>query len=77
MENEENVNDLESRHPHHPKSRWCISRPKCTLCGECVDACPSKLLSIQDGFVIITTEKTCSECGECYAACGYRAIFFK
>lgn len=57
-----------------PKNHWRIYLDRCTLCGECIDACPSKLLSIKDKMIDL--EEGCSECGDCAAACGQYAITF-
>lgn len=61
------VREPEPRH-------WRIYVDRCTLCGECVDACPSKLLFIKDKMVDV--ESGCTECGDCAAVCSQYAITF-
>lgn len=58
-----------------PKFRWRIYLDRCTLCGECVDACKPQLLQIKDKMVVL--EDGCTQCGDCAAACGYYAITFR
>jgi pyruvate formate lyase activating enzyme len=41
---------------------------KCTGCGSCVDACPSKAISLP-GKIAVTDEKTCAHCGICLDYC--------
>jgi len=37
---------------------------KCTVCGRCVEACPSQAISIVDGRLVID-RKICTACGAC------------
>lgn len=48
----------------------------CTRCGDCVRACPEKVLRIGDGGfpVIDFSHAGCSLCGECRNACTRRAF---
>lgn len=54
--------------------RWKIYLDRCTLCGECIDACLPKLLQIKNKMVVV--EDGCTQCGDCAAACGQYAITF-
>ncbi len=47
----------------------------CTACGRCVDACPSRALSIDDGWQI--DRGRCEGCGKCVAACSSGALHFE
>jgi pyruvate formate lyase activating enzyme len=40
----------------------------CIHCGSCIDACPAKALTMENGK-IVWDDKTCCECDECLAAC--------
>ena len=74
MENEKRVSNYEDVPPISPR-RWKIDYKKCTLCGECVDACTIRLLEIVDNKIIdIKDELRCTQCGDCAAACGQYAI---
>lgn len=48
-----------------------IDRDKCDGCGECVDACPATILSLQDdGKADVTGEpEDCMGCETCVAIC--------
>lgn len=60
--------------PDMPLTLWTIDRSKCTVCGECVDACLIKLLFIKDNRVMIKTQLDCNWCGDCASACASDAI---
>lgn len=57
-----------------PKTMWTIDYKKCTVCGECVDACKRGILRIEDKRVIITRQTDCNWCGDCADACASDAI---
>ncbi|WP_455638806.1 4Fe-4S dicluster domain-containing protein [Parabacteroides sp.] len=57
-----------------PKTMWTIDMSKCTLCGECVDACKRGILKIKDKRVIITSQIDCNWCGDCASVCASDAI---
>lgn len=48
----------------------------CTRCGDCLSACPSKVLLVGDGGYpeISFALGECTFCGECVAACAPRAL---
>jgi Fe-S-cluster-containing hydrogenase component 2 len=43
---------------------------------ECVDACPSEALIIDDRGVVLFVEENCTRCGSCAEACPYDAIYY-
>ncbi len=57
-----------------PKTQWTIDHKKCTVCGECVDACKIRLLEIKNKRIIIIDQFSCNWCGDCASACAYDAI---
>lgn len=57
-----------------PKTLWTIDYSKCTVCGECVDACKVRLLKIVDKRIVITSQINCNWCGDCADACASDAI---
>lgn len=49
-----------------------VNRQSCTLCGECIVDCPSRIISLaEDGYPTIVPEKdgTCYRCQHCLAIC--------
>jgi NAD-dependent dihydropyrimidine dehydrogenase PreA subunit len=50
-----------------------VDERKCTLCGDCVEACPWQALSIVDDKLVIDRE-LCAECGACLDFCSLGAI---
>ena len=46
---------------------------ECTMCGKCVDACPSEAITEGDPKYIIDPE-TCVDCGSCVDECPAGAI---
>ncbi len=50
-----------------------VNSEKCQLCGECIEACPVKALSMQNGRLAINLEK-CLGCGLCVPACPENAL---
>lgn len=57
-----------------PKTQWTIDHKKCTVCGECVDACKIRLLEIKNKRIIIIDQFSCNWCGDCADACASEAI---
>ncbi len=65
----------------HLRCKWCQNpeslnnfeelmfySSKCTICGKCIDACPNKAISIENGF-IKTDRHLCKNCGKCALSC--------
>lgn len=46
---------------------------KCIGCGSCVQRCPLKAISLQDG-IAVTDMKLCIGCGQCQIACPVESI---
>lgn len=54
-----------------------IDEAKCTVCGRCVETCPSHSLALESGRVVVQTAKShlgCIACGQCMAACPTGAV---
>lgn len=51
-----------------------INPKKCDACGECVKACPKKILQVKDGKLEITEILKCTLCKDCVKACPKGAI---
>lgn len=51
-----------------------IDETLCTACGECVNACPMKIIEIIDGQAKMVNDMICLECGMCLRACPEEAI---
>lgn len=49
-------------------------KDECTLCGDCVEACPPDLLEIADDEVVINDLEECTMCKACVDACPEGAI---
>lgn len=46
----------------------------CTLCGDCVEVCPTECLSIARGIEVVLVPQSCISCEICAAACPVQAI---
>ena len=46
----------------------------CTLCGECVRACPVGALSLTANCRLVINTETCRYCGDCEEICPRGAI---
>lgn len=53
---------------------WTIDDGKCTLCGECVDACTRHILRVENKKIRIKNQGECNWCGDCENVCGPEAI---
>ncbi len=57
----------------HSGNKPSVKEKECTACGECVDWCNFKAISLDSGKAAIDGEK-CSGCGECISVCRFDAI---
>jgi len=46
-----------------------IRSRRCNLCGDCVEICPKKVLSIEDKRLVINNLMDCTLCEDCVRAC--------
>lgn len=46
----------------------------CTACGDCVEACPKRILEISEGKLRVKEISECTICGSCVEACTAGAI---
>jgi formate hydrogenlyase subunit 6/NADH:ubiquinone oxidoreductase subunit I len=46
----------------------------CTLCGDCVDVCPTECLAIAREIEVVLSPQTCINCTVCAAICPVAAI---
>jgi len=51
-----------------------INLQLCDGCQKCVEACPAKALSMQDGKAIVARPETCTYAGLCEDVCPVKAI---
>lgn len=51
-----------------------INSDKCDGCGDCLEACPPEVISLNKGKAQID-ESLCEECGACVAECSHSAIY--
>ena len=64
----------ESKAAQHRANRAEIDSSRCTGCGECVEACPFKALSILDEKVRRDEDK-CMSCNHCLYLCPQEALY--
>lgn len=53
-----------------------LDKTKCVGCGNCIKACPTKALFMDEGKAVLDEDK-CILCGMCFDTCPYDAIFVK
>jgi uncharacterized Fe-S center protein len=58
----------ESKAAQHRANRALIDISKCTACGQCVEACPFKALSLVEEKIVRDDEK-CMDCSHCLYLC--------
>ena len=47
----------------------------CTICGDCVGACPSGCLALKEGWTVpVVDAGVCVRCGTCAVTCGEDAV---
>lgn len=51
-----------------------IDETKCTVCGECVDMCPSEIYIVEGGRLVVGNSDDCSNCQSCISVCEPGAI---
>lgn len=73
MENNEEKK-VKQHEGNRPVDKWIIDHKKCTVCGECVDACKRGLLVVKEKRIEITNQWDCNWCGDCSSACASDAI---
>jgi NAD-dependent dihydropyrimidine dehydrogenase PreA subunit len=56
------------------KTEFIVYKDRCIGCGICVDACPMKILAIENDICIMTDTSKCLECGTCIRECPQDAI---
>jgi NAD-dependent dihydropyrimidine dehydrogenase PreA subunit len=56
------------------KLAFFVDEDNCIGCGICVDACPMKILALEDGLCVMTDISKCLECGTCIRDCPQDAI---
>jgi len=54
-----------------------VDKKRCIGCGMCVDACPMKILDIQDAVCVMIDQEKCLECGTCMRECPEDAILIE
>lgn len=64
---------LSGRRKGKVQKQISIDQLKCTGCGFCVEICPHKIISVQDGLAV-HSGVACFLCGHCRAVCPREAI---
>lgn len=57
------------------KLAFTVNAERCIGCGVCVDACPMKILALEDDLCVMIDISKCLECGTCIRDCPTDAIF--
>ncbi len=52
-----------------------LDAEKCIGCGNCLEVCPHRLFTLNDGKARITDGNACMECGACARNCPVEALF--
>jgi ferredoxin len=50
-----------------------VDKAKCTACEDCVESCPTEVISMVDGHAFVNAEE-CIDCEACIDACPEDAI---
>ena len=53
-----------------------INRSVCTGCGSCLDKCPCRSITIEEGKAVFHMESGCIRCMHCAAACPVNAVTY-
>jgi len=64
----------ESKAAQHRANHLLIDLSKCTGCGQCVEGCPFKALSLLDEKIVRDEEK-CMDCGHCALLCSEEVFY--
>ncbi len=56
------------------KTNFMVDEQLCIGCGVCIDACPMKILKVEEGICVIEKDSICLECGTCLRNCPEDAI---
>ena len=51
-----------------------VDKAMCNACEECVESCPTEVISMVDGKAFVNAEE-CIDCGACEPECPVEAIF--
>ena len=51
-----------------------LDTEKCIGCGQCVEVCPRKVITMLEKKAVIVNRDLCIECGACKMNCAYDAI---
>ncbi|MBN2331574.1 MAG: 4Fe-4S dicluster domain-containing protein [Deltaproteobacteria bacterium] len=51
-----------------------IKRELCSLCGTCVEVCPSEVFAWQDDAPLVVAPEECIECSACVDNCPSSAV---
>ncbi len=51
-----------------------VDRQRCVGCGACVQVCPHRLFSLDEGVLALRDADLCMECGACARNCPVEAI---
>ncbi len=55
-------------------TEFIVYKDRCIGCGICVDACPMKILAIENDLCVMIDASKCLECGTCIRECPQDAI---
>lgn len=59
----------------YPPGATAQTVASCTACGECVTACPEKIIAIRNGVPVLDFRETgCTFCGKCSERCPERVF---
>lgn len=62
--------------PPRARGRLTVDFSRCTFCGDCQAACPSRVIHVDPGRSLRLFLGGCVFCGDCVSVCGEAAIAF-